>query len=188
LIPELSTVYQAPVECLYLHNERKVYISCIQKEKKVFLMKKVIGVLMLILLTASVVGAGTVPRVVIQRPQQVKVFIYPPICESRKLPSIPNEGIVYVQVYTCGAHELYIEFNGQPIRDETGALIYNPKVTPETLEIIPVIIEEQYQNHPCYVMARAVNQYGANTVYAVFIPIPTGKGELTAAYGCTTMY
>ncbi|MGC1122873.1 MAG: hypothetical protein WBA22_17470 [Candidatus Methanofastidiosia archaeon] len=151
-------------------------------------MKKVIGVLMLILLTASVVGAGTVPRVVIQRPQQVKVFIYPPICESRKLPSIPNDGVIYVQVYTCGAHELYIEFNGQSIRDETGTIIYYPKVAPETLEIIPVIIEEQYQHQPCYVMARAANQYGANTVYAVFMPIPTGKGELTAAYGCTTMY
>ncbi|MBU7013875.1 MAG: hypothetical protein HXS52_07495 [Theionarchaea archaeon] len=151
-------------------------------------MKNVIGVLVLILLTASAVQAGSVPRVAIQRPQQAKVFIYPPICESRELPSIPNDGTVYLQVYTSGAHELYIEFNGQSIRDETGTIIYYPKVTPETLEIIPVIIEEQYQHKPCYVMARAVNQYGANTVYSVFIPIPTGGGEMTAAYGCTTMY
>ncbi|MBU6998584.1 MAG: hypothetical protein HXS41_01695 [Theionarchaea archaeon] len=151
-------------------------------------MKKVIGVVVLILLTTSVVHAGTVPRVVIQRPPQAKVFIYPPICESRELPSIPNDGVIYLQVYTCGAHELYIEFNGQPIRDEAGTIIYYPKTGPVTLEIIPVIIEEQHQHKPCYIMARAVNQYGPNTVYSAFIPIPTGKGELTAAYGCTTMY
>lgn len=149
-------------------------------------MKKEIAALALILFTASTVASGSVPRVVIQHPPQAKVFIYPPMCESRELPSIPNNGVIYVQVYVHNANALYIEYNGIPIQDEFGNIVYNPKYGPELLEIIPIYITEQ--GKPAYIMARAQNQHGSNTVYAAFIPIPTGRGELTAAYGCTTMY
>jgi hypothetical protein len=149
-------------------------------------MKKGIALFAFILFTASTVASGSVPRVVIQHPPQARVFIHPPACESRELPSIPNNGVVYVQVYVHNANELYIEFNGLPIHDAFGNIVYNPVYGPELLEIIPIYITEQ--GNPSYIMAKAVNQHGANTVYAAFIPIPTGKGELTAAYGCTTMY
>jgi hypothetical protein len=151
-------------------------------------MKKEIFVSFLLLLSISVVNAGFVPRVVIQSPHQAKVFLHPPICETRSLPPIPNRGVIYAQVYTFDARKLYIEFNGQPIYDEFGDTVYNPKMNPESLEIIPIYIEDQYQRKACYIMARAENENGANTVYAAFIPIPTGNGKLTTTYGCTTMY
>lgn len=151
-------------------------------------MKKVTAVFALLLLTASLAAGGSVPRIRIQHPQQARVFIYPPICENRLLPSIPNEGVIYAQVIVHNANYLYIEFNGQPIRDEYGNIIYYPKGDLEYLEIIPIYIEDQYQHKACYIMARAENQYGAHTVYAAFIPIPTGKGDKVPAFGCTTMY
>jgi hypothetical protein len=149
-------------------------------------MKKLALIVALVLFTASYAGCGTVPRIVIQHPKQAKVFLHPPICESRELPSIPNNGVIYIQVYVHNANELYIELNGQPIYDETGTIVYNPKRDPDLLEIIPIYIAEQREVH--IVMAQARNQYGKNTVYAAFIPIPTGKGDLVSAYGCTTMY
>lgn len=151
-------------------------------------MKKAIAVIVLLFLTASVAASGTVPRIVIQSPQQVKIFIHPPICKNRELPSIPNYGVIYLQVRIHNADRLYIELNGQPIRDEFGNIIYYPEVTPEELEIIPLYIEDQFQHKACYVMARAENENGANTVYAAFIPIPAGKGEKVPTYGCTSMY
>lgn len=147
---------------------------------------KIIIPCILFLFTASTVAAGFVPRVAIQHPQQARVFLYPPICENMVLPSLPNRGVIYAQVYTHDANVLYIEFNGNPITDELGNIIYYPKVDPEQLEIIPIYIEEQYK--ASIIMARAVNDYGANTVYAVFIPIPTGTGYTTTAFGCATMY
>lgn len=86
------------------------------------------------------------------------------------------------------ADSLYIEFNGQPVRDEYGNIVYYPKVNPQYLEIIPIYIEDQYQYEACYITARAVNQYGVHTVYAAFVPVPTGKGNQGSAFGCTTMY
>lgn len=149
-------------------------------------MKRVIGVSVIFLLTMSAVTAGFVPRVVIQSPPQAEVFIYPPVCESMQLPTIPNYGVIYAQVYTHDADVLYIEFNGQPITDEFGNIIYYPKFDPERLEIIPIYI--LVQDKPSYIMARAENENGSNTVYSVFIPIPTGRGSLRPSYGCTTMY
>lgn len=151
-------------------------------------MRKIIGGLLLLLLIAPLAAGGTVPRIRIQHPQQATVFIYPPICETILLPSIPNRGVIYAQVLTFNADSLYIEFNGQPVRDEYGNIVYYPKVNPEYLEIIPIYIEDQYQYKACYITARGVNQYGAHAVYAAFVPVPTGKGNKSSAFGCTTMY
>jgi hypothetical protein len=151
-------------------------------------MKKMIAGLSLLLLSVSFVAAGTVPRVRIQHPMQATVYIHPPICENMLLTSIPNRGVIYAQVLVFNAESLYIEFNGQPVRDEYGNIVYYPKVNPELLEIIPIYIEDQYQHEACYITARAVNQYGAHTVYAAFIPIPAGIGNKTQAFGCATMY
>lgn len=151
-------------------------------------MKKIVAGLALFLLTASLAAAGSVPRVRIQHPLQARVFIHPPVCESILLPTIPNRGVIYAQVIVHNADSLYIEFNGQPVRDEYGNIVYYPEVDLEYLEIIPIHIEDQYQHEVCYIMAKAVNQYGAHTVYAAFIPVPTGKGNQSSAFGCTTMY
>ncbi len=151
-------------------------------------MKKLIACLCLLLLTASVQAADFVPRIVIQHPRQAKVFLYPPICENMVLPPIPNRGVIYTQVYVHNANALYIEFNGHPITDEFGNTIYNPKLNPDLLEIIPIYIEDGEQRKAAIIMARAENDYGAHTVYAAFVPIPTGRGQLTTTYGCTTMY
>jgi hypothetical protein len=121
-------------------------------------------------------------------PMQARVFLHPPICETILLPTIPNRGVIYAQVIVHNADSLYIEFNGQPVRDQYGTVIYNPKLNPEYLEIIPIYIEDQYQHKACYITARAVNQYGPHTVYAAFIPVPTGNGTQSSAFGCTTMY
>lgn len=151
-------------------------------------MKKIIAGLALLFLTVSFVSAGTVPRIRIQHPQQATVFLHPPICETILLPTIPNRGVIYAQVLVFNADSLYIEFNGQPVRDEYGNIVYYPKVNPQYLEIIPIYIEDQYQYEACYITARAVNQYGVHTVYAAFVPVPTGKGNQGSAFGCTTMY
>lgn len=148
-------------------------------------MKKVCIVCAL-LFTASVHAADFVPRVAIQHPAQVRVFIYPPVCENMVLPSIPNRGVIYVQVYTHDANALYIEFNGQPITDAFGTVVYNPKYNPELLEIIPIYIQEQHT--ASILMAKAENDHGTNTVYAAFIPVLTGTGKITTAFGCTTVY
>lgn len=147
-------------------------------------MKKI--AFLILLLTASQVAAGYVPRISIQHPRQARVFLYPPVCESMILPSIPNRGVIYAQIYTANADALYIEFNGAPIKDETGTIIYNPKFNPDHLEIIPIYIE--VQNKASIITARAVNDNGSNTVYAAFIPVPAGQGEKVATFGCTTMY
>ena len=151
-------------------------------------MKRIIAGLTLLLLTASLAAGGTVPRVGIMHPRQAKVFIHPPVCENRLLPSIPNRGVIYAQVLVHNADTLYIEFNGQPVRDEFGNIIYYPKVNPGYLEVIPIYIEDQYQHKACYITARAENGYGSHSVYAAFIPIPAGKGDKVPAFGCTSMY
>lgn len=160
-------------------------MKCIDKGDP---MKKIVAALALLLLAASLAAAGSVPRVRIQHPHQARVFIHPPVCETILLPSIPNRGVIYAQVIVHNADSLYIEFNGQPVQDEFGNIVYYPKVDLEYLEIIPIYIEDQYQYEACYIMAKAVNQYGAHTVYAAFIPIPAGKGNQSLAFGCATMY
>ncbi len=150
-------------------------------------MKKEMIVTALIFLTLSTAACGTVPRIAIQYPPQARIFLYPPLCETVELPTIPNNGVIYLQVYTShDTNALYLEVNGQPIKDEFGNIIYNPKVAPQRLEIIPLFIEQQYST--CVITARAVNDYGAHTVYAAFIPVPTGKGHKTSAFGCTSVY
>jgi hypothetical protein len=151
-------------------------------------MKKILAGVVLLLLTASAVAAGFVPKVVIQSPKQARVFLHPPICESMVLPSIPNRGVIYAQVYVHDANVLYVEFNGHPIRDEFGTIIYNPKADPDTLEIIPIYVTDEEQRKAAVLMVKAVNENGAHTVYAAFVPIPTGRGQITRTSGCTTMY
>jgi hypothetical protein len=151
-------------------------------------MKKMLFGFALLLLTASTLAAGFVPRIVIQSPRQATVFLHPPICESMVLPSIPNRGVIYAQVYVHNANTLYIEFNGHPITDEFGNIIYNPKYDPDLLEIIPLYIGDDEQRNAAILMARAENSNGSHTVYAAFVPIPPGRGQITTTSGCTTMY
>lgn len=148
---------------------------------------KIIALLIIILMASSVSAADFVPRIAIQHPQQVKVFLHPPLCEDRRLPSIPNRGVLYLIVYTShDTNALYIELNGEPLKDENGGVVFDPKFAPDRLEIIPIYIENQYMPH--IITAIAENDHGRNTVYAAFIPVPTGQGQLLDSIGCTTMY
>jgi len=151
-------------------------------------MKKIIIVFALLFLVVSVHAADFVPRIAIQYPRQARIFIYPPICENMALPPIPNRGVIYAQVYVHNANVLYIEFNGHPITDEFGNIVYYPKYDPELLEVIPIYIADDEQYKTAILMARAENDYGTNTVYAAFIPVLTGNGQITTAFGCTTVY
>lgn len=151
-------------------------------------MKKILACCALLLLATTVHAADFVPRIAIQSPRQARIFLHPPICESMILPSIPNRGVIYAQVYVHNANALYIEFNGHPITDEFGNTVYNPKVNPDLLEIIPIYVTDEEQRNAAILMAKAENDYGTNTVYAAFVPIPTGRGYITTTYGCTTMY
>jgi hypothetical protein len=148
---------------------------------------KFMAIILVILMAASVSAADFVPRIAIQHPQQVMVFIHPAMCEDRRLPSIPNHGVIYLIVYTShDTNALYIELNGEPLKDEVGDVVFYPHYTPDRLEIIPIYIHDQYEPH--IITAIAENEYGRNTVYAAFIPVPTGKGHFSDAIGCTTMY
>ena len=148
---------------------------------------KYIAALLVILMATSVSAADFVPRIAIQHPQQVQVFLHPPLCEDRRLPSIPNRGVIYLIVYTShDTNALYIELNGEPIKDQSEIPVFNPRYLPDRLEIIPIYIQDQYEPH--IITAIAENDHGRNTVYAAFIPVPTGNGQYSDAIGCTTMY
>ena len=190
---KITTLTKLP--CASIHQNICIFDqshAILYKERSSFssgdAMKKIIAAIALLLLASSVAAAGTVPRVRIQHPNQARIFLHPPICETILLPSIPNRGVIYAQVLVFNADSLYIEFNGQPVRDEFGNIIYNPKPNPEYLEIIPIYIADHFQYEACYIMANAVNQYGAHAVYAAFVPVPTGRGSQGSAFGCTTMY
>lgn len=150
-------------------------------------MKRILT-LVLFLVTLSAVSCGSVPRVAFQFPPQAHVLIYPPLCENVVLPSIPNRGIIYAQVYTHQATMLYMELNGQPLTDESGTVVYYPLYSPKTLEIIPVLIPPEYQRKAAVLTAKAVNDSGTHTVYSAFVPVPAGTGTKTTTFGCTSIY
>lgn len=147
-------------------------------------MKKVIfAAFVTLVIFASFVDARQIPRVAIIHPKQARIFIYPEQCTDVELPSIPNGGVLYLQVYTSiDTNALYIEFNGRPIAG------YDPKYGPERFERIPITITDDEQGKVAYIGVAAENDYGTNTVHAAFIPVKFNPGELGPGIGCSTMY
>lgn len=145
--------------------------------------KAVIAAFVTFVMFTSFVGAGQIPRVAIVYPREVDIFIYPEQCRDVELPAIPNGGVIYLQVYTSiNTNELYIEFNGMPVDG------YSPKYSPERFERITVHISDSEQNKVAIIGVSAKNEYGTNTVYAAFIPVPYNEGFLNPGIGCSTMY
>ncbi|MBU7045553.1 MAG: hypothetical protein HXS54_03875 [Theionarchaea archaeon] len=145
--------------------------------------KEVIAVFVALVIFASFVGAGQVPRVAIVYPREVKIFIHPEQCRDVELPVIPNGGVIYLQVYTSiDANALYIEFNGIPVQG------YDPKYAPDRFERIPIYISDNEQNKVAFIGVSAENEYGINTVYAAFIPVPYSPGYLSPGIGCSSIY
>ena len=145
--------------------------------------KEVIAVFVALVIFASFVGAGQVPRVAIVYPREVKIFIHPEQCRDVELPVIPNGGVIYLQVYTSiDTNALYIEFNGIPVQG------YDPKYAPDRFERIPIYISDNEQNKVAFIGVSAENEYGINTVYAAFIPVPYNPGYLSPGIGCSTIY
>jgi len=145
--------------------------------------KEVIAVFVALVIFTSFVGAGQVPRVAIVFPREVKIFVHPEQCSDKQLPVIPNGGVIYLQVYTSiDANALYIDFNGIPVEG------YSPKYAPDRFERIPIYISDNEQNEVAIIGVAAENEYGTNTVYAAFIPVPYNEGYLTPGFGCSTMY
>ena len=145
--------------------------------------KEVIAVFVALVIFASFVGAGQVPRVAIVYPREVKIFIHPEQCRDVELPVIPNGGVIYLQVYTSiDTNALYIEFNGIPIQG------YDPKYAPDRFERIPIYISDNEQNKVAFIGVSAENEYGINTVYAAFIPVPYSPGYLSPGIGCSSIY
>ena len=145
--------------------------------------KEVIAAFVSFVIFASFVGAGMIPRVAIVYPREVKVFIHPKLCRDVELPAIPNGGVIYLQVYTSiDTNALYIEFNGIPVAG------YAPKYAPERFERIAIYIADYEQNKVAIITVAAQNEYGTNTVYAAFIPVPYNPGYLSPGVGCSTMY
>lgn len=146
--------------------------------------KEVIAVFVSFVIFASFVAAAPqVPRIAIVYPREVKVFIHPEQCRDVELPAIPNGGVIYLQVYTSiDTNALYIEFNGIPVSG------YNPKYAPERFERIPIYISVDEQNEVAIIGVSAENEYGINTVFAAFIPVPYNPGYLNPGIGCSPMY
>lgn len=145
--------------------------------------KEIFAVFVSLVIFASFVEAGSIPRVAIVYPRQVKILIHPEQCKSVEVPVIPNGGVIYLQVYTSSdTNSLYIEFNGVPIPS------YDPKVGPERFERIPLFITDDQQGKIALIGVTAENEYGKNTVYAVFKPVKYNEGFLTPGFGCSSMY
>lgn len=145
--------------------------------------KEVIAAFVALVIFTSFVGARQVPRVAIVYPKEVNILIHPEQCRDVELPVIPNGGVIYLQVYTSiDANALYIEFNGIPVSG------YDPKYAPERFERIPIYIAETEQNKVAIIGVSAENEYGINTVYAAFIPVPYNPGYLNPGIGCSSMY
>ncbi|MGD2247346.1 MAG: hypothetical protein PVF58_03000 [Candidatus Methanofastidiosia archaeon] len=145
--------------------------------------KEIFAAFVALVIFASFVGAREVPRVAIIHPKQAKIFIHPEQCRDVELPSIPNGGVIYLQVYTSiNTNELYIEFNGIPVSG------YDPKSGPDRFERIPLVITDADQGKVAYIGVSAKNEYGTNTVYAAFIPVKFAPGSLGPGVGCSTMH
>lgn len=145
--------------------------------------KGIFAAFVALVIFTSFVGANEVPRVAIIHPKQVTIFVHPEQCKDVELPSIPNGGVIYLQVYTSiNANELYVEFNGIPISG------YDPKYGPDRFERIPLSVSDGDQGKVAYIGVSASNEYGTNTVYAAFIPIPYNPGNLGPGIGCSTMH
>ncbi|MBU7013874.1 MAG: hypothetical protein HXS52_07490 [Theionarchaea archaeon] len=145
--------------------------------------KGIFAAFVALVIFTSFVGANEVPRVAIIHPKQVTMFVHPEQCREVELPSIPNGGIIYLLVYASGTtNELYIEFNGIPVPG------YDPKFGPDLFERIPLSISDSEQGKVAYIGVSASNEYGTNTVYAAFIPVPYNPGSLGPALGCSTMH
>jgi hypothetical protein len=145
--------------------------------------KEIFAAFVALVIFASFVGAREVPRVAIIHPKQAKIFIHPEQCRDVELPSIPNGGVIYLQVYTSiNTNELYVEFNGIPVPG------YDPKLGPDRYERIPIVITDADQGKVAYIGVSATNEYGTNTVYAAFIPVKFAPGFLGPGIGCSTMH
>lgn len=145
--------------------------------------KGIFAIFVALVIFASFVGAREIPRVAIIHPKQAKIFVHPEQCRDVELPSIPNGGVVYLQVYTSiNTNELYVEFNGIPVEG------YGPKFGPDRYERIPLTITDDDQGEVAYIGVSAANEYGTNTVYAAFIPVKFAPGYLSPGIGCSTMH
>lgn len=145
--------------------------------------KEVIAAFVALVIFASFVGARQVPRVAIVYPREVNILIHPEQCRDVELPVIPNGGVIYLQVYSSiDTNALYVEFNGIPVPG------YDPNLAPERFERIPIYIADSEQRKVAIIGVSAENEYGINTVYAAFIPVPFDEGHLTPGFGCSTMY
>lgn len=145
--------------------------------------KEIFAVFVSLVIFASFVEAGDVPRVAIIHPKQVKIFVHPEQCKNVELPAIPNGGVLYLQVYTSNnTNALYIEFNGVPVAG------YDPKYGPDRFERIPITITDDQQGKVSIIGVTAENEYGKNTVYAAFKPVKYNSGILSPGMGCSSMY
>lgn len=145
--------------------------------------KGIFAAFVALVIFASFVDAGEIPRVAIIHPKQVKVLIHPEQCRNVELPVIPNGGVIYLQVYTSNNTDvLYVEYNGIPVPG------YDPRYGPERYERIPITIYDDDQGKVAYIGVAAENEYGTNTVYAAFIPVKYNEGYFSPGRGCSTMY